>query len=97
MLLMANNNAARLSVMVSKATDRALRAFLGAQGQRKGDLSSFIEEAVLWRMLDKDVQAVKARNADIPADELQALIDEALADVRHERPAPKLSSEADPP
>lgn len=94
---MANNNAARLSVMVSKETDRALRAFLGAQGQRKGDLSNFIEEAVLWRMLDKDVQAVKARNADIPAGDLQALIDQALADVRHQRSAPKLSSEPDPP
>lgn len=80
--------------MVSKETDRALRAFLGAQGQRKGDLSNFIEEAVLWRMLDKDVQAVRARNADIPAEDLQGAIDEALADVRRQRAAPKL---ADPP
>ena len=91
---MANINAARLSVMVSKETDRALRAFLGAQGKRKGDLSNFIEEAVLWRMLDKDVQAVRARNADIPAEDLQDAIDQALADARRQRPAPTL---ADPP
>lgn len=90
---MPNSNSARLSVMVSVETDRALRAYLGAQGKRKGDLSNFIEEAVLWRMLDKDVQAVKARNSDIPAEDLQGLIDEALADVRRERPAPTMSAD----
>ena len=90
---MPNSNSARLSVMVSVETDRALRAYLGAQGKRKGDLSNFIEEAVLWRMLDKDVQAVKARNCDIPAEDLQGLIDEALADVRRERPAPTMSAD----
>lgn len=90
---MANINSARLSVMVSVETDRALRAYLGAQGKRKGDLSNFIEEAVLWRMLDKDVQAVKARNSDIPPEDLQDLIDEALADVRRDRPAPTLSAD----
>lgn len=77
-----NQDSARWTVTVAKETDAALRAFLGAQGMRKGDLSKFIEDAVRWRMLDRTVQDVRARNADRTADELQAMIDEACADVR---------------
>lgn len=79
---MAENTTARWTVTVSRETDLALRAFLGAQGMRKGDISKFIEDAVRWRMFDQTVQAIKARNADIPADELQGAIDEACAAVR---------------
>ena len=81
---MTENATTRWTVTVSKETDLALRAFLGAQGMRKGDISKFIEDAVRWRMFDQTVQAIKARNADIPADELQGAIDEACAAVRAE-------------
>lgn len=81
---MADEETTRLTVTFSRETDLALRAFLGAQGMRKGDLSKFIEDAVRWRMFDQAVQAVKARNADIPAEDLQAAIDEACAAVRGE-------------
>jgi len=81
---MAGEDITRLTVTISKETDLALRAYLGAQGLRKGDLSKFIEEAVRWRMFDKTAQAVKARNAAIDPDELQAAIDEACAAVRGE-------------
>lgn len=87
---MAGEEAARWSVIVSAETDRVLRAYLGSQGQKKGDLSRFIEEAVRWRMFDRTVQDVRARAAHIPAGELQAIIDEAVAAVRRERPAPPL-------
>ena len=59
-----------------------MRAYLGAQGMRKGDLSKFIEDAVRWRMFDQAMQGVKARNADVSSDDLQAAIDEACAAVR---------------
>ncbi len=89
---MADNDTTRWTVTVSRETDLALRAFLGSQGMRKGDISKFIEDAVRWRMFDQNVQAVKARNADIPASELQGAIDEARAAVRAEmwpaRPRP---------
>lgn len=86
---MADESTTRWTVTVSRETDLALRAFLGTQGMRKGDISKFIEDAVRWRMFDRTVQAIKARNADIPADELQAAIDEACAAVRAEMwPAP---------
>ncbi|MEO8247808.1 MAG: ribbon-helix-helix domain-containing protein [Burkholderiales bacterium] len=79
-----NEETSRLTVTVSRETDLALRAYLGAQGMRKGDLSRFIEEAVRWRMFDQAVQAVKARNASVSAEELQEAIDEACAVARNE-------------
>jgi len=74
----------RLTVTFTRETDLALRAYLGAQGMRKGDLSKFIEDAVRWRMFDQSVQTVKARNADVCAEDLQAAIDEACGLVRSE-------------
>ena len=79
---MSDEAAARWTVTVSRDTDLALRAYLGSQGMRKGDLSKFIEDAVRWRMFDQTVQGVKARNGDLSAEELQEAIDEACAAVR---------------
>jgi hypothetical protein len=73
---------ARVTVTFSRDTVLAMRCYLDAQGMREGDLSGFIEDAVRWRMFDSAVQAVKARNADIPPEDLQAAIDEACADGR---------------
>ena len=90
---MAGEETTRMTVTFSRETDLALRAFLGAQGMRKGDLSKFIEDAVRWRMFDRAVQGVKARNADINADDLQAAIDEACSSVRSEMwPTPAKTS-----
>lgn len=51
---------------------------------KKGDLSKFVEGAVRWRMLDRTAQAVKDRNQDISAEMMEAMIDEAVRDVRTE-------------
>lgn len=75
-------DAVRWTIKVSPETDLSLRGFLGAQGMKKGDLSKFVEDAVRWRMLDRTVQIVKDRNQDIPAEMLEAMIDEAVRDVR---------------
>jgi len=77
--------AVRWNIKVSKETDLALRTFLGAQGMKKGDLSKFIEEAVRWRVFHRTVQDIKARNANADPDELQALIDNAVQEIRAER------------
>jgi hypothetical protein len=74
--------AVRWTIKVSPETDLSLRGFLGAQGMRKGDLSKFVEDAVRWRMLDRTAQIVKDRNQDMPADMLEAMIDEAVREVR---------------
>lgn len=73
----------RWTVRVSKDTDVAVRTFLARRGGgRKGDLAKFIEEAVRWRVFDQTVAETKARNAAVPAEEIDAAIDEALAEVR---------------
>ncbi|HEY9139455.1 MAG TPA: ribbon-helix-helix domain-containing protein [Bryobacteraceae bacterium] len=77
----------RWNITVSKETDLALRTYLGSHGMKKGDLSKFIEEAVRWRVFDRTVQDIKARNADASPDELQSLIDDAVREVRVERRA----------
>jgi hypothetical protein len=79
------DEAVRWTVKVSKETDLTLRTYLGARGMKKGDLSKFIEEAVRWRILNRTVQEIKKRNAKSDPDELQALIDESVREVREER------------
>lgn len=86
--------AVRWNIKVSKRTDLTLRTFLGAQGARKGDLSKFIEEAVRWRLFHCAVQSIKDRNADTDPDELQSIIDAAVAEVRVGRSSKKKADKA---
>jgi Ribbon-helix-helix domain len=79
--------AVRWNIKVSKETDLTLRTFLGSQGMKKGDLSKFIEEAVRWRVFNRTVQDIRARNADTDPEELQVLIDDTVREVRAERRA----------
>ena len=75
----------RWTVRVSKDTDVAVRTFLAQRGMKKGDLAKFIEEAVRWRVFHQTVEDTKERNANVPHEELDAAIEEALAAVRAER------------
>jgi len=81
--------AVRWSIKVSRETDLTLRTYLGARGMKKGDLSKFIEEAVRWRILSRTVRDIKARNANAKGNELQAIIDTAVREVRAELRAKK--------
>ena len=75
----------RLTITWSKETDLALRSYLGAQGLKKGALSKFIEDAVKWRLFDQTVNEVRQAFADVPADDLDHMIDEAVVSVRKEK------------
>lgn len=86
--------AVRWTIKVSKETDLTLRTYLGARGMKKGDLSKFIEEAVRWRILSRAVRDIKARNADADANELQAMVDAAVREVRVERRSKKKRARA---
>ena len=77
--------AVRWNIKVSKEIDLTLRTYLGARGMKKGDLSKFIEEAVRWRIFNRTVQDIKSRNANADPEELQAVIDSAVREVRVER------------
>jgi hypothetical protein len=72
----------RWTVSVSKDTDIVVRSFLAQRGMKKGDLSKFIEEAVKWRVLEQTVAEAREKFADVPPEELEALIDEAVAAAR---------------
>jgi hypothetical protein len=72
----------RWSLVISKDTDLALRTYLGRHGMRKGDLSKFVEDAVHWRVLDLAVSEAKAANANVPPEEIEAAISEAVQAVR---------------
>ena len=74
--------AVRWTVHVSPDTDLALRDFLDTPNLESEEVSKFIEEAVRWRMLDNDVQVIKDRNQDMPAEEIQAIIDNSVIEER---------------
>lgn len=72
----------RWTVSVSKETDIAVRSFLAQRGLKKGDLSKFVEDAVRWRVLDQTITEVRSKFADLPPEELEALIEEAISSAR---------------
>jgi hypothetical protein len=74
----------RLTISWSKDTDLALRSYLGSQGLKKGALSQFIEDAVKWRLLDGAVAQAREAFADLPAEEVDALVEEAVAAARRD-------------
>ena len=76
--------AVRWSLKVSKDTDQSLRTFLGSQGMKKGDLSTFVEDAVNRRVLQCTVQDIRQRNAEADPDDIQRIVDEAVSEVRSE-------------
>ena len=76
------SEAIRWTIKVSKETNLSLRSYLGAQGMKKGDLSTFVEDAVRWRIFDRRAQALKDRNQDMPARDLEGEIDRAVRAVR---------------
>jgi hypothetical protein len=48
-------------------------------------LSKFIEDAVKWRLFNQTVVEVREAFAEVPADELEGMIDEAVKSVRKGR------------
>ena len=75
-------SAVRWNIKVSKETDLALRMFLGSEATKRGARSKFIEEAVRWRVFNRTVQDIKARNRRTDQEKLQTLIDETVRKVR---------------
>lgn len=75
----------RWSLVVDDKTDQSLRAFLGQRGAKKGDLSKFVEEAVLDKIFVETAQAVKERNAELDQEAIMADIDEAIEAGRADR------------
>jgi len=84
---MSDATTTRWTVSVSRDTDIAVRSFLAQRGMKKGDLSKFIEEAVRWRVFDQTLTDVRSKFSDVPTEELESLIDDAVAAVRKDHGA----------
>lgn len=61
-----------------------VRSFLAQRGFKKGDLSTFVEEAVRWRVFDQTLSQARAGFDEMGALEAESLLDETLAKVRIE-------------
>ena len=75
----------RWSLVVNEKTDQSLRAYLGQRGAKKGDLSKFVEDAVLDKLFAETAQTIKERNAAENQDNIMSLVDDALEAVRADR------------
>ena len=70
------------TVTVTKSTDAALRARLAQTADPSTDVSTYVEDAVRWRLMDQSLKDAQAAFADLSAEQAQALIDEAADAVR---------------
>jgi hypothetical protein len=70
------------TVSVSQDTDANVRDFLVRRGMKTGDLSSFVEEAVKWRILDQTIAEARDAFSDMAPEDLDALLEEAVAAAR---------------
>lgn len=74
----------RWNLVISEPTNIAVRSYLAQRGFKKGDLSSFVEEAVRWRVFDQTLAQAREGFGQLAASDTTSLLDEALADVRAE-------------
>jgi hypothetical protein len=73
----------RWNLVIPEETDRSVRMLIARNGGRKGDLSRFVQDLVKQKIFEEEAAAAKAANADIPQEELQAMIDEAVDWARY--------------
>lgn len=70
------------TIAVSRDTDQSVRSFLADHGMEASDLPKFIEECVRNHVFDVTLAEVRARFSDMPSEEIEALVDEAVTAVR---------------
>jgi hypothetical protein len=80
---MPNDFTISWTVAVSKQTDTSLRTFLAERGMAEADFSKFIEDAVKWRVFEQTLAEVRGKFADLPPEEIETLVEEAVAYARN--------------
>ena len=76
----------RWNLDIPDDTDRYVRSYLGRTGGKKGDLSRFVDHAVRQAIFWETVESIQERNRNLSSNEAQLLADEAVAEVRADRP-----------
>jgi hypothetical protein len=69
------------SLKISRETDIAVRSLLATRGGKRGDLTTFVEDAVNTTVLREITRDVHARNADRSPEDVKRLIDGELAEL----------------
>jgi hypothetical protein len=87
----------RWNLVISEQTNVAVRSFLAQRGFKKGDLSSFVEDAVRWRVLDQTITQAREGFDALEPQDAENLLDEALAEVRQSRLATGAGTALTPP
>ena len=72
----------RWNLSIPAQTDRAVRTFLARAGDKKGDLSRFVDESVRRRVLNLTVRQIKDRNVQQDQQAILDLIDEEVDAAR---------------
>ena len=72
----------RWTIIVDKKTDINVRTRLAEKGLKKGDLSKFVTAAVNRELFIQTVAEVREGFEDMPADQIEQLVDEAVAWAR---------------
>ena len=72
----------RWNLSIQDETDRKVRVFLARKGLKKGDLSSFVEDAVRGEVLRRTVLEVYDQNVELSAQAAMDLANEAVAWAR---------------
>ena len=76
----------RWNLDIPDDTDRYVRSYLVRTGGKKGDLSRFVDHAVRQAIFWETVESIRERNRHLSSDEAQLLADEAVAEIRADRP-----------
>lgn len=81
-----STDAIRWNIKVSRETDLALRSLL--QSDKRGELSRFVEQAVLNEVFHRTIADIQTRNRSAEPDlievEIEAAVREARAELRNE-------------
>ncbi len=77
----------RWTIIIDRLTDKNVRTRLAERGMKKGDLSKFVKDAVNRDLLRQTVAELRYGFKDMTSDEIEKLVDEAVAEVRSDRSA----------
>lgn len=69
----------RWSLSVPESTDRLVRVFLARTGMKKGDLSTFVEEAVQAEVLRRSAKQLQERDPNLDHEEALELAENLAA------------------
>jgi hypothetical protein len=77
----------RWTIVIDKQTDIDVRTRLAERGMKKGDLSRYVSDVIKRDLLMQTVREARSRFKGMSPQEIEVLIDEAVAEARSDRSA----------